>query len=192
MNRVLNFLFAGVMGASLVAMGYLARQSVVKGDDRTGGPVATVLIQGAGDEKGKITGNVTFTSETDGVRVVAAIDGLTPGKHGFHIHEKPDLTAPDLSSAGPHWNPGGNHHGGPEAADHHAGDLGNLVADDKGHAHYDVIIKGLTIEGKTGVIGHSVIIHAKEDDLTSQPAGESGPRIAGGAIVAKTPDRAEK
>jgi Cu-Zn family superoxide dismutase len=145
---------------------------------------AVAIIHGAGDNKDKITGTVSFVPAGDGVKVVADIKGLTPGKHGIHIHEKSDLSSPDLKSAGPHFNPGGaHHHGGPDDADHHAGDLGNIEADADGNGHLEIIAKDLSIEGSgNGVVGHSVIIHAGEDDLKSQPAGKSGDRIAGGAI----------
>ncbi len=177
-------LIAGVIGAGVLFLGY------VRADQpRQGGPVAVAQIHNAANHKDKISGTVTFTEVADGVRVVAAIDGLAPGEHGFHIHEKADLSSPDLKSAGPHWNPGGHKHGGPNDAEHHAGDLGNLTADDKGHAHLDQVFKGLTIEGKEGVAGHSVIIHAKADDLKSQPAGDAGDRIAGGEIVVDKPKK---
>ena len=173
-------LFVGMIVSGIALSSFL--QTGLRADDKTDAATAIAKIQGAGDNKDKITGMITFTQTADGVRVVASVDGLTPGKHGFHVHEKPDVSAPDLSSAGGHWNPGGHKHGGPDSAEHHAGDLGNLVADEKGHADYDVVIKGIMIEGDKGVMNHSVIIHAKADDLTSQPAGDSGKRIAGGVI----------
>ncbi len=139
-----------------------------------------------------VTGKVTFTDLGGKLEIVADISGLEPNStHGFHIHEKADITAADLSSAGGHFDPTGTHkHGDPDSKDGamnmiHAGDLGNLVADDKGNAHMDRTVTDLTIDGdKNGVIGHSVIIHGKADDLKSPPAGNSGPRIAGGDIVA--------
>src|SRR6266478_1574226 len=73
-------------------------------------PTAKATLEGAGDNKGKIHGTVTFTQESGGVKVVADVEGLKPGKHGFHIHDKADLSAPDLSSAGGHWNPDGHKH----------------------------------------------------------------------------------
>lgn len=158
---------------------------------------AVAIIHQAGNHDGKITGTVSFTPTGDGVRVIADVEGLSPGKHGIHIHEKSDLSSPDLKSAGPHFNPGGasHHHAGPDDADHHAGDLGNIEADSNGHGRLEIIAHDLTIEDpKTGVVGHSVIIHANEDDLKSQPAGNSGDRIAGGAInkangAGRQPDR---
>ncbi len=146
---------------------------------------AIATIHNAKSVKEEITGTVTFTQADKGVRVVADVNGLKPGKHGFHIHQSADLSAPDLKSAGGHFNPGGEKHGGPDAEHHHAGDLGNLVADEKGHATLDRVFEGLSIAGeKDGVIGHSVVIHAGEDDLKSDPAGNSGARIAAGVIEA--------
>src|SRR6476659_8573922 len=76
-----------------------------------------------------VAGTVTFTKTSDGVDIVADVSGLTPGKHGFHIHEFGDCSAPDATSAGGHFNPMHKAHGPPDAAEHHAGDLGNLEAD---------------------------------------------------------------
>jgi Cu-Zn family superoxide dismutase len=86
-------------------------------------------------------------------------------------------------SVGGHFNPGGHKHGGPETEQRHGGDLGNLQADASGKAAYDETIEGITLDDpKTGVIGKSVIVHEKEDDLKSDPSGNSGARIAGGVI----------
>ena len=73
----------------------------------------------------KVSGTVTFTEEADGVRVQANITGLTPGEHGFHVHEFGDCSAPDLASAGGHFNPTNKPHGGPDAAERHVGDMGS-------------------------------------------------------------------
>lgn len=131
-------------------------------------------------------GTVHFTQVPAGVRIVARISGLTPGqKHAIHIHEFGDVSAADGSAAGGHYNPGGHPHGGPGHEHHHAGDLGNLSADAAGNAHYELVAKDLSLCcGKAPVIGRSVIIHAKEDDLSSQPAGNAGPRISQGVIGA--------
>jgi superoxide dismutase, Cu-Zn family len=133
-----------------------------------------------------VAGTVTFTPAANGVKVHAEITGLTPnGKHGFHIHEKGDLSAPDLMSAGSHFNPGGHKHGGPDASDRHGGDLGNLEADGSGKATYDATIQGITLgEGANGIVGKSVIVHEKADDLKTDPSGNSGARIGGGVIKA--------
>src|SRR5438105_13726729 len=86
----------------------------------------------------KVTGTVTFTPVADGVQVHAEIAGLTPGKHGFHVHEFGDCSAADASSAGAHFNPTNQPHAGPDAAARHEGDMGNVEADASGNAklHY--------------------------------------------------------
>jgi Cu-Zn family superoxide dismutase len=135
-----------------------------------------------------VTGTVTFTQVGDAVKVVADINGLTPDTtHGFHIHEKGDLSAPDLSSAGPHFNPAGHHHGSPADADaSHAGDLGNITADANGYVHHEVTSEHISLgDGPNSVIGRSVLVHEKADDLKSDPSGNSGSRIAGGVIEAE-------
>ena len=132
----------------------------------------------------QVTGTVTFTKVGDEVQVVADIQNLKPGKHGFHIHEKGDCSAPDAASAGGHFNPAHQHHGGPATAEHHAGDLGNIEADASGKAHLDWKGK-LELSGTNSIIGKSVVVHEKEDDLKTDPAGNAGARIACGAIAAE-------
>ncbi len=131
----------------------------------------------------RATGTVTFTKMGDEVAVVADIQNLTPGKHGFHIHEKGDCSAADASSAGGHFNPTHQHHGGPSTAEHHVGDLGNIEADSSGKAHLDWKGK-MNLSGADSIIGKSVVVHEKEDDLKTDPAGNSGTRIACGVIEA--------
>lgn len=127
-------------------------------------------------------GLVTFTQVEGGVRIVADVDYLEPGKHGFHIHEFGDCSSPDGASAGGHFNPKKTRHGSPEGLERHAGDLGNLAADAKGHAHYDRIDKVITLEGVDSIIGRSLIVHSNEDDYKTQPTGNAGGRIACGVI----------
>jgi Cu-Zn family superoxide dismutase len=131
-------------------------------------------------------GTVRFTQEgDDSVKVVADIEGLAPNsEHGFHIHEFGDCSAPDASSAGGHFNPTGNPHGSP-GPEHHAGDLGNLRANGQGNAHLELTLQHVTVGAHPNpILGRSVIVHAKADDLHSQPSGESGGRIACGVIGA--------
>ena len=129
-----------------------------------------------------VTGAVTFTQDGDTLSFVADLDGLEPNTtHGFHIHEKGDLSDPGLLKAGGHYNPTHQPHGGPLSEHHHAGDLGNVTADEKGHGHVIGTIPGVTLDA---ILGRSIIVHAKADDLHSQPSGESGGRVAGGVIEA--------
>jgi superoxide dismutase, Cu-Zn family len=132
----------------------------------------------------QVSGTVTFTKSGDQVEVVADLQNLKPGNHGFHIHDKGDCSAPDAASAGGHFNPTHQHHGGPNTAERHAGDLGNIVADSAGKAHLDWKGK-LDLSGPNSIVGKSVVVHEKEDDLKTDPAGNSGARIACGVITAE-------
>ncbi|MGI4938702.1 MAG: superoxide dismutase family protein [Janthinobacterium lividum] len=135
-----------------------------------------------------VSGTVTFVQRNGEVLVDARIKGLTPGPHGFHIHEVGDCSAPDASSAGGHYNPTRMAHGAPDAAVHHGGDFGNLVADANGESSLSIGLP-LTIGNmaKAGdsasIIGRAVVVHADADDLVSQPAGNSGKRLACGVIA---------
>jgi superoxide dismutase, Cu-Zn family len=131
-----------------------------------------------------VQGHVTFTAEKGGVHVVADLTGLTPGEHGFHIHEKGDCSAPDGTSAGGHFNPAGKPHGAPDAAEHHAGDLGNINADAAGKAHIDAVFPFLTLAGPDTIVGRGLIVHASPDDMKTQPTGNAGARQACGVIQA--------
>jgi len=137
---------------------------------------------------GKASGTVTFVMLEDGkTKVNVDLEGVPPGKHGFHIHEKGDLSAPDLSSAGAHFNPMKHPHGGPDAPMHHAGDLGNVDADESGKVKKEITVDGISIGSGAAndIVGKSVILHAKPDDLKTQPSGDAGGRIAGGKIEEK-------
>jgi len=133
-----------------------------------------------------VSGSVTFTPQARGVTVNAEISGLPVGKHGFHIHEFGDCSAPDAASAGDHFNPFGRRHGAPQDEERHAGDFGNITANEDGHATLTVSSEYLAFDGPGGLLGRSVVVHANEDDLKSQPTGAAGARLACGIIgVAK-------
>jgi Cu-Zn family superoxide dismutase len=132
----------------------------------------------------QVTGTVTFTPAADGTKIVVDLTGLKPGKHGIHIHEKGDCSAPDAASAGPHFNPTRSHHGGPDTAERHSGDFGNVEADASGKVHVELKDKQLKLTGPYSIIGKSVVVHEKEDDLKTDPSGNSGARVACGAIGA--------
>src|SRR4029450_5733846 len=125
----------------------------------------------------RVTGTVTFTKMGNEVQVVADIQNLPPGKHGFHIHEKGDCSAPDAMSAGAHFNPTHQHHDGPTGPERHAGDFGNIEADASGKGHLKWEGK-LDLSGPNSIVGKSVVVHEKEDDLKTDPAGNSGARFA--------------
>lgn len=128
------------------------------------------------------TGTVTFTEQGKGVLISATFSGLTPGPHGFHIHAKGDCSSGDGKSAGGHFNPKGVDHGGPEADVRHIGDLGNIIADADGNASYNRLDSVVSLSGENSIVGKGMIVHAEEDDLTSQPTGAAGARVACGVI----------
>ena len=133
-----------------------------------------------------LTGSITFTQTDKGVRVVVDVQGLSKGKHGFHIHEFGDCSAPDGTSAGGHFNPMGKTHGAPMDMSRHIGDMGNIDVDESGKAHLDYVDTMMSLNGDHSIIGRSVILHKNEDDMKTQPTGNAGPRIACGVIgVAK-------
>lgn len=133
-------------------------------------------------EGNKVKGWVTFTKVEKGVKVVADIEGLTPGPHGFHIHMFGDCSAADASSAGGHFNPANMSHGGPDSEQRHVGDLGNITADDTGRARMERVDLHLALEGPHSILGRGVIVHVKADDLKTQPTGDAGARVACGVI----------
>jgi superoxide dismutase, Cu-Zn family len=132
-----------------------------------------------------VRGEVTFTQEDKGVRVVGSFTGMQMGEHGFHIHEKGDCSAPDAASAGAHLNPTNKPHGARDAAERHVGDLGNLKADPYGMARANFVDPNLSLDGSNSIIGKAVIVHEKPDDYTTQPTGNAGGRQACGVIEAK-------
>lgn len=131
-----------------------------------------------------VSGSVSFSQKDDTVMLTAKVSGLTPGAHGFHVHDKGDCSAPDGTSAGGHFNPTAKPHGHPDRGEHHLGDIPVLEADASGNATLNTELHGVTLgEGANSIVGRGVIIHAAPDDYTTQPAGNSGARQACGVIV---------
>ncbi len=148
--------------------------------EAAGPKAATTLEPRSGST---VTGTVSFQTIGQKTRVEASVAGLTPGAHGFHVHEAGDCSAPDASSAKGHFNPAGKPHGHQGGADRHAGDMPNLVADSSGRATLSAELDMLGLsEGPDGILKRSVVIHADPDDYKSQPAGNSGKRVACGVI----------
>ena len=154
----------------------------------TRNPSATAVL--APTKGNSVSGTVNFTQKGEVVLVEAKITGLAAnGTHGFHIHEKGNCSAADASSAGGHFNPSGAKHGGQVGAVRHGGDLGNLRADANGYAQASIEVMGITLGAEANsIIGRAVIVHGGPDDLKSQPAGNSGPRVACG-LISKNPDK---
>lgn len=184
MHRVLPLLACSILLSASLA-GCSAVDSLIakaKAPSAPAPPAARVELRPTSGYQ--VTGIVDFSLSGDQVEVFAEVNGLPPNSiHGFHIHERGDCSAPDATSAGAHFNPGGAPHGAPDHGEHHAGDLPNLKADGDGVAHLRFRTRALTIDnGPNGILGRAVIVHRDADDYASQPAGNSGPRIACGLI----------
>ena len=176
-------LFLGLgLGGALVAAYPTAPSTLTPNKTLTSSVVTKAVAHVEPLQNSKVKGTVTFQVKDDGVFIIADFEGLSPGKHGFHIHEKGDCSAPDGSSAGAHFNPTNTRHGAPWDKDRHAGDLGNLVADENGRSHFEWHDKQISLKGPDSIIGRAIIVHEKADDLVSQPAGNAGARLACGVI----------
>lgn len=147
------------------------------------GPAAVANLESRSGSTAR--GRVDFMTRGDAVQVRLDITGVAPNStHGIHIHENGDCSAADASSAGGHFNPTGAPHGGRTDASHHAGDFGNVTANAAGEIREEFRVDFITLgAGPTSAIGRSVVLHADPDDLKSQPAGNSGKRIACGVIT---------
>jgi superoxide dismutase, Cu-Zn family len=138
--------------------------------------------------QGMKIGTARITPTADGVRVAVNVSQLPPGQHGIHIHTVGKCEGPAFTSAGGHFNPTMAHHGvnNPQNPHPHLGDLPNLVVDSDGKAKVTFVATGVTLgEGANSLFhegGTSIVIHAKADDLMSDPSGNSGDRIACGVI----------
>ncbi|XP_055590797.1 superoxide dismutase [Cu-Zn]-like [Uranotaenia lowii] len=116
------------------------------------------------------------------VSITGTVEGLSPGKHGLHIHEFGDFSR-GCSSTGPHYNPFGNDHGGPEDENSHLGDLGNILVHINGLAKIQMVSHRLTIYGEHGILGRTLAITEFEDDLGrgghdySKTTGNSGNKV---------------
>jgi Cu-Zn family superoxide dismutase len=150
---------------------------------------AEVTLTGAPAKTGaagpSIAGTLQLTAAGTGVQITGTITGLPPkSEHGFHVHETGDCAAPDFKSAGGHFNPEGKEHGNPASDAKHLGDIANITADETGTALVNATIAGATLKdsGPHDLAGKALIVHAKRDDYKTQPAGDSGDRVACGVI----------
>ncbi|KAL6967145.1 superoxide dismutase, partial [Sarracenia purpurea var. burkii] len=132
----------------------------------------------------KVEGVVILTQEDDGPTTVnVRITGLTPGPHGFHLHEYGDTTNGCIST-GAHFNPDSKTHGAPEDEIRHAGDLGNIIANADGVAEATIVDNQIPLSGPNAVIGRALVVHELEDDLgkggheLSLTTGNAGGRLA--------------
>lgn len=189
--RYLHILMISALGALFVAACSQSPGEQPSGDVSESKVVRRIAEAHLSPTDGYETdGIITFVQEAEGIRIIADVRNLpSDGSHGFHIHETGDCSAADASSAGGHFNPEREPHAGPREARRHVGDLGNLESSEAGSAMYVRVDEQIRFDGQNSIIGKAVVVHAKADDLMSQPSGDAGPRVACGVVRwAVTPD----
>lgn len=179
-KRIALGLFSGMLILALVG----GSVSGAEMDERSKPIQVKVHIKNA---KGKKIGKAVLTQLESGVKVHVEVSGLKPGLHGIHFHEHGQCTPPDFKSAGEHFNPTHKHHGLLNPEGPHAGDLPNLVVDERGNGRMNVFTRLVTLKrGEPNSLlkkgGTALMIHADPDDEKTDPAGNSGARIACGVI----------
>ena len=172
--------------AALVAM--LGQSGLVQADEHEMAMPTEAVVVLKQTKGNKVRGQITFKEVNGVTQVRGRVNGLTPGEHGFHIHEYGDLRSMDGTAAGGHFNPEGKDHGGLHSEERHVGDLGNITADENGLAKVKVDVEGLKVHF---ILGRSIVVHAGKDDLKSQPSGDAGPRVAVGVIGVAGPKAAK-
>ena len=141
-----------------------------------------VLLKADGTEAGR----AKLVDRKDGVHVTVDVSGVQPGTHGLHLHTTGQCTPPDFASAGGHWNPTQRAHGHEAPQGAHLGDLPNIEVGPDGRGSAQALISGATL--KPGALsvhdadGTAIVLHAGPDDYVSDPAGNSGARVACGVV----------
>ena len=184
-KRIVSALAAA--GLCALAMPGTVRAQAMAGAAPVTHAVAVLHATASGKEA---RGEVKFTKVEGGIRVSAKIHGLTPGEHGFHIHEFGDISKSDGMGTGGHFNPAKMDHGARDASPRHVGDLGNIKASENGYVEVDFVDSTLSFAGPHSILGRGLIVHEKPDDF-KQPTGNAGGRVAQGVIGVAAVPKAE-
>jgi len=138
------------------------------------------------DAQGKAVGDIIIWDQGPGVALELKLHDLTPGVHAIHFHQVPKCEGPDFKSAGGHFNPNGKKHGFDNPEGHHAGDMKNVTVGANGKATARLEDNDVTLkDGPHSLLsnGAAIVVHAKADDYKTDPAGNSGDRVACGVLT---------
>lgn len=196
--------FSLVLAGALLLVACANDESIIGSDDDNGdngaAQTATVEIAPTTAEGSNASGTITITHGGDStLSMSGTISGLTPGAHGFHLHAEGSCEEADsdndgamepAGAAGPHYNKQGvdSLHAGPAdpPEERHFGDFGNITADDNGEASVDLTVdRPEGIDFENDVVGRALIVHEGEDDLQSDPGGNSGTRFGCGMVMSQ-------
>jgi superoxide dismutase, Cu-Zn family len=146
----------------------------------TTGPTASALMR---DASGNTLGRLTIAQTGSGLTVSGTLTGVPAGTHGIHVHAVGQCDAPGFTTAGGHWNPTANAHGFENPRGPHHGDMRNVVADASGRVDVSTSTAAGGAGGLFDADGSAIVIHAAADDYRTDPAGNSGARIACGVVT---------